>query len=129
MDFSTAPIDPEVAAAVAASWMALLTALAMWRGTQRPQGIRELIARGGLLLDVGTREEYAASHADGAINIPAAELMLRQNEVGAHERPVLLYGRSIIRSALAAQGLRGIGFHTIMTAGTLRRWRKQKASG
>jgi rhodanese-related sulfurtransferase len=129
MDFPTAIVSPEVAAVVAATWMAFLSAVAMWYGTQRPRRMRELIGGGALLLDVGTPAEYAASHAAGAINIPAAELMTRQNEIGAHERPIVLYGRSTLRSALAAQDLRGIGFHTVMTAGTLRRWRKQVEGG
>ncbi len=118
-------ISPELAAVIAASWLASVGAFASWRGGHRPSRLRALARDGALVVDVRSRAEFESDHADGALNIPAAELEPRQAELGEHEHPVLVYGTTWLRSALAAQKLRTIGFHTVMTAGTLVRWRRQ----
>jgi hypothetical protein len=62
------------------------------------------------------------------MNIPAAELAVRQGEIGLHPQPVLVYGRDAISAALAAQQLRTIGFHTILCLGTLGQWEQDLAT-
>jgi len=116
------PISSEVAAVVAASWFALTFAFAWWRGDARPRRIRDLAKEGALIVDVRSAAQFAEGHVAGAINIPAAELALRQAELGEHDHAVLVYGRTSLASAVAAQKLRTIGFHTIMTVGTMARW-------
>jgi phage shock protein E len=70
----------------------------------------ELVAPGGIVLDVRTREEFASGHVEGAVNIPVQELDARIGEVGALGREVVVYCRSGGRSAAAAQILREAGF-------------------
>jgi rhodanese-related sulfurtransferase len=118
-------IAPGIAALLAASWMSSAIVFAWWRGGQRPDQLRRMSRDGALVLDVCTPEQYATGHADGAINIPVDELTLRQSEIGTHERAVLVYGPSVMLAALAAEKLRTLGFHTIVSAGTLTRYREQ----
>ena len=118
-------IAPGIAALVAASWMLTTIAFGWWRGGQRPELLRRMSKEGALVLDVCAPEQFATGHAHGAINIPVDELTLRQSEIGTHERAVLVYGPSVMLAALAAQKLRTLGFHTIISAGTLARYRDQ----
>jgi phage shock protein E len=71
---------------------------------------KRLVAEGALLLDVRTPDEYAAGHVGGAVNIPVQVLGQRLSEVGAKDRPVVVYCKSGGRSARAAAELRQAGY-------------------
>jgi phage shock protein E len=83
---------------------------------------RELLARGAVLLDVRTPEEFAAEHVEGARNIPVQELPTRLAELGDKARPVVVYCRSGGRSAQAAALLRGQGFRHVHDLGAMCNW-------
>ncbi len=118
-------IAPGIAALLAASWMLTAIVFGWWRGGQRPDQVRRMSKDGALVLDVCAPEQFATGHAQGALNIPMEELTVRQSEIGTHERAVLVYGPSVMLAALAAQKLRTLGCHTIVSAGTLTRYRDQ----
>jgi rhodanese-related sulfurtransferase len=119
----TNSMSPALCAILSAGWLLAIIGYYWWRDTARISRIGGLLQAGGLLVDVGTPEQYATDHAPDAMNIPAEELALRQDELGARERVVLVYGRGAFRSAEAAQMLRGVGFQSVTNIGTLRRWR------
>ena len=118
-------MSPVLSAFAAASFLVAVSGYFWWRNTLRLASARQLLGAGAILLDVGTPEQYAADHVFGAINIPAEGLALRQAELGEHSRPVVVYARNAMRSSVAAQALRGVGFHTVVSVGTLRRWRAE----
>jgi phage shock protein E len=124
----TNSMSPALCALLSAGWLFAILGYFWWRDTTRVGRIRGLLASGGLLIDVGTPDQYATDHAPAAVNIPADDLARRQGELGAHSREILVYGRGAFRSAVAAQALRGIGFHSITNIGTLRRWRADNTS-
>ena len=73
--------------------------------------IRAALARpDALLLDVRSPEEHAERRLEGAVNVPVGELEGRLAELGARERPVVVFCRSGFRSARAASLLREAGF-------------------
>jgi rhodanese-related sulfurtransferase len=74
---------------------------------------RALARHGARLVDVRTPGEYAAGHAEGAVNIPHDEIAKRAAELGGPETPVVLYCRSGRRSGIAAQALRDLGFKKV----------------
>jgi len=119
----TNSMSPALCAILSAGWLFAIIGYYWWRDTARIGRIGGLLQAGGLLIDVGTPEQYAADHAPTALNIPAEELALRQSELGPPGGEVLVYGRSAYRSAEAAQMLRGVGFQSVTNIGTLRRWR------
>jgi phage shock protein E len=82
----------------------------------------EMVAQGGVLLDVRSPEEFAAGHLPGAINIPVAEVRARAAEIGARDRPVVTYCRSGGRSARAAATLRELGFERVLNLGPKAAW-------
>jgi phage shock protein E len=83
---------------------------------------RKLVAAGATLLDVRTREEFAAGHIDGAVNIPVQELEARLREVGAKDRSVVVYCRSGRRSATAKQILEKAGWKVVRDLGAMTAW-------
>lgn len=77
-----------------------------WRSSQR---IAQLRARGALIVDVRTPEEFRRGHPEGAINLPLNRLT-KEAERLDRKQPLLLCCASGARSALAARQLRATGF-------------------
>lgn len=106
-----------VAVAAAIAWMVLGS-----RGELSGADARKMVADGAVLLDVRTPGEFAAGHIDGALNIPVDELPRRLDEVGARDKPVVVYCRSGRRSAQAAGMMRQQGFQSVHDLGGMNRW-------
>lgn len=87
-----------------------------------PAEAKQLVEDGARLLDVRTPAEFAAGHIPGALNIPVQELDRRMGELGAKERPVVIYCRSGNRSAKAKAALEGAGFKAVHDLGAMTRW-------
>ena len=81
--------------------------------------LQELVRRGATVLDVRTPAEFADQHVPGATNIPVQELSERLAELGATDRPLIVYCRSGARSASAAALLRAYGFNAVHDVGGL----------
>jgi rhodanese-related sulfurtransferase len=84
---------------------------------------KRLVSQGGLLVDVRSPGEFASGHIDGARNIPVSEIGARSSELGASDRPIVLYCASGTRSAMAARSLRGKGFTRVYNLGAASNWR------
>lgn len=82
---------------------------------------RELVARGAVLLDVRTAEEFEAGHLRGAVHIPCDEIAGRLEELGVAGDTVVVYCRSGRRSARAASALRAAGF-VVCDVGAMDAW-------
>jgi phage shock protein E len=82
----------------------------------------ELVAKGALLLDVRTPGEFQERHLEGAVNIPVQELDRRLAEVGAKDRPVVVYCRSGARSGRAKGMLEAAGFRKVVNLGPMSAW-------
>ena len=81
--------------------------------------IQEKIKSGALVIDVRTEDEFADGHYEGARNIPVNLLPNRLAEIGAKERPIVVYCASGARSAMAAKMLKASGFTDVTNAGGL----------
>lgn len=79
----------------------------------------ELVARGAVLLDVRSEFEFFVRHVDGARNIPVDQLAARAGELGARDRPIVVYCVSGRRSAEAARLLDEAGFSSVHDAGSM----------
>lgn len=84
---------------------------------ERPAIERAVADEERLLLDVRSPEEYEAGHLAGAVNVPVDEVGARLDELGARDRPVIVYCRSGRRSARAAAALREAGFTQVHDLG------------
>jgi len=101
---------------------ALLIAYAAWRGMailRVRRRVPALLAGGAQIVDVRTREEFAAEHATGSINIPLNELPARVHELDP-ARSVVVCCASGMRSSAAARILRSGKFPQVCNAGSWR---------
>lgn len=81
---------------------------------------KAMVARGALLLDVRTVEEFAAGHIDGAVNVPVQVLSTFEVPV---DREVVVYCRSGRRSANAKTMLEGRGVKRVVDIGGMSNWK------
>lgn len=89
-----------------------------------PRAARELIARGAVVIDVRTAEEYASGHLSRAINIPVQDLPDRIAEIetlvaGDRTRPIVVYCAAGARAAKAKAQLDAVGFSSVVNGGGL----------
>ena len=92
------------------------------QGDVTGEDARKLVAAGAGLLDVRTAGEFRSGHVPGAVNIPVQELPRRLNDVGAKDRPVVVYCLSGARSAQAKRLLESGGFTQVHDLGPMSRW-------
>ena len=81
-----------------------------------------LVDQGAVLVDVRTKQEFAAGHLPGAINIPVQDLDVRVNELGNTHTPVVVYCRSGTRSSYAAGVLERAGYERVLDLGPMSAW-------
>lgn len=81
--------------------------------------VRELVSGGAIVLDVRGPDEFAGGHVDGAVNIPVQVLPQRIGEVGAKDKPVIVYCRSGGRSASAKSILTRAGYAEVIDVGPM----------
>ena len=93
----------------------------MRRGDMPPDQAKRLVDSGALLVDVRTREEFAAGHVPGAVNLPVQELDQRMSEL-PRDRDLVLYCRSGHRSGRAAGMLKDAGYAKVHNLGAMSRW-------
>jgi rhodanese-related sulfurtransferase len=90
---------------------------------------RRLVEAGVTVVDVRTPAEYVAGHLPGARLIPHDQIEARAAELGARERPVLLYCRTGRRTSLAKAALTRLGFTAVYDMQALERWTGPLVSG
>lgn len=91
-------------------------------GKVDPDHAHRLVESGAVLLDVRSGGEFRQGHIEGAINIPVGELSGRLAELGAHDRAVVVYCASGVRSRAAKKVLEGAGFQQVMDLGPMSAW-------
>lgn len=77
----------------------------------------------GVLLDVRTREEYAAGHIDGSLNIPLQDMDTAEKHIPEKSAPVFVYCQSGARSARAAHILKSRGYLHVTDIGGISGYR------
>lgn len=77
------------------------------------------IQAGASIIDVRSPDEFADGAYPGAKNIPVNALPNRIADVGAKDKPVVVYCASGGRSAVAQQILKANGFIDVTNAGGL----------
>lgn len=81
--------------------------------------ILDKIKAGAAIIDVRSPDEFADGAYPGARNIPVNSLLARLGEVGAKDKPVVVYCASGGRSAVAQAMLKANGFADVVNAGGL----------
>lgn len=92
-----------------------------------PALARGLVAKGALLLDVRTKDEYDSRHLEGAAHIPVQELPARLADVeklvaGDKTKPIVLYCASGRRATTAKEKLVAAGHTQVTNLGGIADW-------
>ena len=103
-----------------AGLLGLATLLLLVQCKPKPDRITRELAGRALIVDVRTRGEFKGDHYPGAVNIPVAELANRMGELGAKNRPIIVYCRSGRRSGRAKRMLKKAGFRRVYNGGGLK---------
>ena len=78
-----------------------------------------------ILADVGTEEDFAKGHLEGALNIPYNTLGTAASQLLPDaEQQIYVYGRSRKTSEKAARKLCELGYVNITEIGTYDQWKK-----
>ena len=78
--------------------------------------IPELLKQGAVIVDVRSREEFAAGNSTGSINVPLQELAGKTLGVD-RDKTIIVCCASGTRSAVAVGILKGKGYKTVINAG------------
>jgi phage shock protein E len=78
-----------------------------------------LIANGAVIVDVRTKQEYAAGHVKNSLNIPLDTLLKRMKELPSN-KPIITCCASGMRSGTARSILLNNGFKEVYNAGSWR---------
>ena len=81
---------------------------------------KALVAGGAKLVDVRSPAEFTEKHIDGAVNVPLAEVA--NTDMGAKDKPVVVYCGSGTRSAKAAAKLQAKGYTQVFDLGAMSSW-------
>ncbi len=80
--------------------------------------LKEVIAKGAVIVDVRTPGEFSGGHAKGAVNIPLDKLQSNIAKIKGYKKPVIVCCASGMRSANAKRVLSKNGIEEIYDAGS-----------
>lgn len=83
----------------------------------KSDNLKDFIARGAVIIDVRTHEEFASGHIKGAKNIPLQVISGKLAEIIKLNKPVIVCCRSGMRSAQAESILKAQGVEVINGGG------------
>lgn len=80
--------------------------------------LKEIIAKGAVIVDVRTPGEFSGGHVKGAVNIPLDKLQGNIAKIKGYKKPVIVCCASGMRSANAKRVLSKNGIEEIYDAGS-----------
>ncbi|MCK6610714.1 MAG: rhodanese-like domain-containing protein [Bacteroidia bacterium] len=80
----------------------------------------ELLAKGGVILDVRSKGEFASGHVKGAVNIPVDQLAGNLKKLKDKNQPIITCCASGMRSASAKGILKQAGYLNVHNGGSWR---------
>lgn len=70
---------------------------------------KDLVAKGALIIDVRSPQEFKTGHIKGSQNIPLEKIAAQSAKLKAHNKPIITCCRSGMRSGTAASTLKSSG--------------------
>ena len=83
----------------------------------KSESAREFMAKGAVVIDVRTYEEFASGHIKGSKNIPLQIISGKVAEIKKLNQPIIVCCRSGMRSAQAASILKAQGIEVMNGGG------------
>ena len=87
------------------------------------EGVKACAAtQGAVLLDVRDRDEYAAGHIPGSVNLPLPAIAEAAKRIPDKSTPLFVYCLSGARSSKAIAALGEMGYTKLANLGGIRAW-------
>ncbi len=83
----------------------------------KQDNVKEYMAKGAVIIDVRTYEEFGSGHIQGSKNIPLQVIGNKVNDIKKLNKPVIVCCRSGMRSAQAESILKNNGIDVINGGG------------
>lgn len=83
----------------------------------KSESIKELMAKGAVIIDVRTVGEFREGHIKGSKNIPLDTISAKSDEIKKLNKPVIVCCRSGMRSSQAASILKNNGIEVLNGGG------------
>lgn len=77
---------------------------------------------GAVIVDVRNKDEFAAGHIPGAVNVPLADVQFSMGTLGSVDTPLYVYCLSGARSRQARQNLKRMGYEKVVNMGGIAAW-------
>jgi rhodanese-related sulfurtransferase len=108
-------------------WISLSVLVVVWAvmtrlGKVARDKAHQLVEAGAILVDVRTKDEFAAGHIVGATNVPLQQLPAEAPKLASEHKPIVVYCKSGMRSGAARRILRGAGAAHVYDLGAMSRW-------
>jgi rhodanese-related sulfurtransferase len=84
----------------------------------------ELLANGGIIIDVRSKSEFGGVHVKGSINIPVDQLSGNLKKLKDKDQPIITCCASGMRSASAKGILKSAGYTNVHNGGSWMNMRK-----
>lgn len=75
-----------------------------------------------VIVDVRNKDEFAAGHIPGAVNVPLADVQFSMGTLGPVDTPLYVYCLSGARSRQARQNLKRMGYEKVVNMGGIAAW-------
>lgn len=85
---------------------------------------QQLLAQGGIILDVRSKGEYAGGHVKGSLNLPLDQLGDQLKKLKDKDQAIITCCASGMRSASAKSFLKGQGYTNVHNGGSWASLRK-----
>jgi phage shock protein E len=82
-------------------------------GSDSNAKVKELLAKGALIVDVRSPAEYSTGHITQSVNIPLNRIPDKVTELKRKNRPIITCCRSGARSGMAADQLKAAGIEVL----------------
>jgi len=95
--------------------MGLLSAI--FGKSKKQEQIIDMLANGGIIIDVRNPNEFKGGHVEGSKNIPLNRISSKLNDIKKLNKPIVLCCASGVRSAQATNILKKVGIEALNGGG------------
>jgi rhodanese-related sulfurtransferase len=92
--------------------------LKLWRKQKMKTKLPEMLGRGGVIIDVRSSQEFLGGANPRSVNIPLDRLNEASLKSYSKETPLILCCASGMRSGVALNQVRNLGFKEVVNAGS-----------
>ena len=86
-----------------------------------PDPVIEALQKKGSIIDVRSAGEFQTGSVKGAVNIPHTDIRSQKKKIGKLKKPIIVCCASGMRSGVAIQELKALGYNDVVNGKTVGR--------